>query len=79
MAENHVFLSEGIKDEGDEEIVTEISLAPDSAVWYLIYIPTTKGAMASLILAYFLCEFPAYGTILFHAVYVFCEKNKITP
>jgi hypothetical protein len=30
MAENHVFLSEGIKDEGDEEIVAEISLAPDS-------------------------------------------------
>jgi hypothetical protein len=33
MAENHVFLSEGIKDEGDEEIVAEISLAPDSAIW----------------------------------------------
>ncbi len=30
MTENHVFLSEGIKDEGDEEIVAEISLAPDS-------------------------------------------------
>ncbi len=30
MAENHVFLSEGIKD---EEIVAEISLAPDSAMW----------------------------------------------
>jgi hypothetical protein len=33
MAENHVFLSEGIKDEGDEEIVAEISLTPDSAIW----------------------------------------------
>jgi hypothetical protein len=35
--------------------------------------------MASLILAYFVCEFLAYGTILFHADYVFCVKNKITP
>jgi hypothetical protein len=33
MAENHVFLSEGIIDEGDEEIVAEISLSPDSAIW----------------------------------------------
>jgi hypothetical protein len=33
MSENHVFLSEGIKDEGDEEIVAEISLSPDSAIW----------------------------------------------
>jgi hypothetical protein len=33
MTENLVFLSEGIKDEGDEEIVAEISLVSDSAIW----------------------------------------------
>jgi hypothetical protein len=33
MAENHVFLSEGIIDEGDEDVVAEISSAPDAAIW----------------------------------------------